>query len=78
MTPELAMVRPAASGDYSAMKHLLALALLTLPALVAAGETCTGSSIDRIEVVRVHTVRAHTIESMQPWQRSFLFDPQIL
>ena len=68
------------------MKHVLAIVLICLPAQLSAGGRCPYAQSDRAEVARVLTVksqrpelaRVQKIRPLRAWQRSVLFEMQIL
>ncbi len=70
------------------MKTALALVLICLSAPLSAGERCTASQAQRAEVARVLsakpavtrtvTVRPQKLRALLAWQRSLLFEQQIL
>lgn len=70
------------------MKHALAIVLLFPSAQLSAGERCTASNADRLKLERAQLAkpvasrariaRPQDVELLRAWQRSVLFDPQIL
>jgi len=68
------------------MKHVVAIALLCLPAQLSAGGRCPYAHADRAEIAKVWTAkpqraelaRAQKIRPLRAWQRSVLFEMQIL
>ena len=76
------------SGDYRAMKHVIAIFLLCLPTQLSAAERCNMSRQNRDEVARVSSVKPPAIRSdigrpikvraPKAWQRLLLFEQQIL
>jgi hypothetical protein len=71
----------------AAMKHAIAIILLCLPAQISAGGRCTIAHADRDGIARAasakpnlnrESTRAQKIRPLRAWQRSVLFEMQIL
>ena len=70
------------------MKHAFAIVLLCLPAQLSAGERCTASNADRPRLERAQlakpvaarsrNARPQDVALLRAWQRSVVFEPQIL
>lgn len=70
------------------MKHAIAIVLLCLPTQLSAGNRCTAPHVNRAEIARVLSAkpnanrasiaRKQKIRTLLAWQRSLLFEQQIL
>ena len=75
------------SGDYAAMKHVIAIVLLCLSTQLSAGGRCPLRNADRAEAARVPSAkpnagrvvvaRQHKLP-LASWQAAILFEQQIL
>ena len=82
------MARRAVSSDYRAMKHVIAIILLCLPAQLSAAQRCAISRHDRGDIAhvvsakppvhRVDIARSNKVRPPAAWRRVLLFEVQIL
>ena len=84
------MARRPGFSDYRAMKHVIALLLLCVPAQLLAADRCNMSRQDRSEIARIanagarpatprpETARQTRAPALKVWQRVLIFEQQIL